>query len=682
VGLVFVAACGGGGTVQGDAQPPLPQSGCGDGIASGGEMCDGSDLRGRADCQQLGYYDSAPLACTATCELDTSQCTGTCGDGVVQPEHEFCDGADPSATCTDYGFGAGALTCERCGPDFGDCKFFGWHRDYLPFEVSSLSGTNASDVWVTGSGGTLHWDGATWQPFAFPGACAVPVAAFDAIAAVAADDIWFGGGETIVHLSGGTCVKYFLGGANTVMASNIVALADDDVWLRGFSTVWHFDGQSWTKYDVMLETMWVAGHDDVWGVDGSSAIRHFDGSSWTTTALDPQRWLYTIWGTGPNDIYAGGRNTASASPFDTSVIEHFDGNAWSEITLHEPIEQNDFVTSIAGADNHIFIGLHNTNAIRVLEPTGFATLATPELRAQTQIYAFPGHLFVIPHGFPQLFRFDGTDQFDRSLGPPSSVAPASAAEIYAIITPSTADNHLYAYDGFYWRQDTSVPYVRSVATALSGDVLLLANDGIHTRTGATWSTATPITANGDRMWAASPSDVWIQDLTNHLHHWDGMTETVCASCAFPSPVRTFWGSSSTDIYAIGDAGLFKHWDGLAWSDAPAPSTFRPSALFGWAANDIAALDDAGAVWHFDGTAWTQLAFPYPNLQPRYLWGTSLHDLFIVSDTAVFHYDGVRWSPVAIPNAYWLTDITGAGDTTVLFEHSGPAHHLVRTHPWD
>ena len=681
VGVFIVSACGGGSGTP-DAGPTgggdAPQTSCGDGIASGAEMCDGADLGGHTDCQALGYYDAAPLTCTATCELDTSQCSGSCGDGIVQPDHEYCDGADPATTCTDLGFGAGAITCARCAPDLGDCKYFGWHRDYLPFDVRSISGTDDANVWVTGVSGTAHWDGASWQAFTPPGACGVGYSEFGAVGAAGPGDVWLGYDATIIHVTPSACVKYILGGTNTVQVSSIVPLAANDVWLLGYNTVWHFDGQAWTSHDVDLEAIWVAGHDDVWGVDASNTIHHFDGSTWTTTTLGEQRAFYTIWGTGPNDIYAGGRSYA-ASQYDTAVVEHYDGTTWSELTLDLPADANDWVTSIAGAEQHLFVGLHNTNAVRVREGNGWTPLATPELRAHTLIYASPtGHLFVVPAAFPQVFRYEGTDQRDLSMGTPSSVAPVSASEMYAVTTPSTGTQYLYSFDGQFWRQDTSVPFVRAVTTALSGDVLLLANDGLHTRTGSTWSVATPGLTEGDLMWAASPTDVWVREGAFRIHHWDGTTDTVCATCTFT--VRALWGASSTDVYAAPDSGPLKHWDGTSWTDvANAPDAYD---LFGWASNDIVALDDAGAVWHFDGSIWDPISFPFPSIHLRSIWGTSSHDLFVADDGPdVFHYDGARWSPVSIPNAFRIRGIAGIGDTAIFFDFSGPAHLLVRTHPW-
>lgn len=669
VGVLVLAACGGGSAPQGgdDAQPP--PSGCGDGVATGAEMCDGSDLAGRTDCRDLGYYESAPLACTTVCELDTSQCSGYCGDDIVQAGHEYCDGADPATTCTELGFGAGAITCAHCAPDLADCKSFGWRRDYLPFAIKSISGTSDADVWAVGAG-TLHWDGATWHPVDVGAACGLTYSGFDAVAAVGPGDVWLGFDSVIVHMTPSGCTKNTLGGFNAIQISNIVAIAADDVWLTGFNTTWHFDGQAWTSYDVGLVALWAAGHDDIYGVDGTNNVLHFDGSTWTATALASQRSLTTIWGTGPNDIYAGGEAVAT-----NAVIEHYDGT-WTELVL----DPHDAVTSVSGTEHRVFAGLHNTNQVRVRDGNGWVTLATPELRAQTLIYASTkGHLFVIPKGFPQVFRYEGTDQRDFYLGAVSSVAPVSPAEIYAL-APYFAGNRLVVFDGAAWREDTSLSFVRVVTTALSGEALAISSDGLHTHAGSWSQAASGSPTSGDLMWAASPVDVWVQDSAYRLHHWDGTTDSVCASCTFGVPVRQLWGTSSTDLYAIGYPNIFRHWDGTSWSDAPGPAVFHPVQLFGWSANDIVAVDASWALWHFDGTNWTPMSSPLQVLHVQYLWGTSITDLFAGSLSTVFHFDGVRWSPVKLPTAYWITGIAGTGDTVIFFDQ--PAHHLVRTHAWD
>lgn len=99
-----ITGCGGTGPV------------CGDDMAEGLEVCDGTDLRGES-CISRGY-DGGTLSCNATCDgyldLGTS-CTGTgpvCGDDDATGG-EVCDGADlRHRTCMNLGFIIGDLACK------------------------------------------------------------------------------------------------------------------------------------------------------------------------------------------------------------------------------------------------------------------------------------------------------------------------------------------------------------------------------------------------------------------------------------------------------------------------------------------------------------------------------------------------------------------------------------------
>jgi len=92
---------------------------CGDAAANqASEACDGADLRG-ASCASIGQ-GTGTLACTASCALDTSGCSGPprCGDGIVNLAGEACDGADLAGrTCESLGLGPGILACNA------SCKF-------------------------------------------------------------------------------------------------------------------------------------------------------------------------------------------------------------------------------------------------------------------------------------------------------------------------------------------------------------------------------------------------------------------------------------------------------------------------------------------------------------------------------------------------------------------------------
>lgn len=68
----FVVHCGGGGK-KGD---------CGNMVLDAGEMCDGFDV-GTATCASVSMQATpfGTLACTASCEFDTTGCSATMGMG-------------------------------------------------------------------------------------------------------------------------------------------------------------------------------------------------------------------------------------------------------------------------------------------------------------------------------------------------------------------------------------------------------------------------------------------------------------------------------------------------------------------------------------------------------------------------------------------------------------------------
>lgn len=91
---------------------------CGDGIATGEEECEGSDLRDNT-CESLGFAPGGEgeVVCAGGCTLDTSACEESiCGNGNREVGFEACDGDDfGDDSCRERGFWGGDLTCA------GDC---------------------------------------------------------------------------------------------------------------------------------------------------------------------------------------------------------------------------------------------------------------------------------------------------------------------------------------------------------------------------------------------------------------------------------------------------------------------------------------------------------------------------------------------------------------------------------
>ena len=110
---------------------------CGDGIADPGEVCDGSELKGRT-CQYYGYDSPDRLACAINCTFDVRGCQASCGNGINELG-EQCDSGtvnndtEPDAcrtSCREAHCGDGVVdTGEGCdGSNLGEntCQDFGY----------------------------------------------------------------------------------------------------------------------------------------------------------------------------------------------------------------------------------------------------------------------------------------------------------------------------------------------------------------------------------------------------------------------------------------------------------------------------------------------------------------------------------------------------------------------------
>jgi hypothetical protein len=117
-------------------------------------------------------------------------------------------------------------------------------------------------------------------------------------------------------------------------------VAENDVWMGGSlgrdnstqapAELFHFDGQSWTIHNVgffEVEALWPAGGADTfWLTVPASApdplpLKRFAAGVATVQVIDG--WSQgssatSLWGRGPNDIWAAGEDVA-----------HFDGTSWS-----------------------------------------------------------------------------------------------------------------------------------------------------------------------------------------------------------------------------------------------------------------------------------------------------------------------------------------------------------------
>lgn len=153
------------------------------------------------------------------------------------------------------------------------------------------------------------------------------------------------------------------------------------------------------------------------------------------------------------------------------------------------------------------------------------------------------------------------------------------------------------------------------------------------------------------MWAASPSDAWAVGATPEggtaapndlVLHWDGATwSPVALPEQLGYSLNKIWGTSSTDLYAVGEGGAIWHRKGTTWAREPSPATSRLLTVFGCSATDVWAVggDD---VLRSDGQTWRRVDGALTNLVNGVTCGPAGEVLIVGSGGLKPRFVGGTW----------------------------------------
>lgn len=299
---------------------------------------------------------------------------------------------------------------------------------------------------------------------------------------------------------------------------------------------------------------------DVWGTSGSdvfaigeldtprrssAVIIHFDGSAWTGQLDQTNLALQGVWGSSSADVYAVGFD-----PFQpVARVLHFDGTRWSEIPGF---------ASIDGSESF--------------------TLASVWGSSATDVWAVGG----ANGGFDLslIFHYDGSS-WQRMpvtgdvLPSLSDVRGVSATDVWAVgrdVTVDPSDGVVLHYDGATWKP-------------------VLQHEGLVPN--AVWAgSATSVFVAGFQVEELDPIHF---SVAGSVWHFDGGAWT---SMPLPSKsvLNEIWGTSPSDVFAVGEDGVVLHYDGAAWTLAT-PTRAGLLGVWGSSPGDVYAVGAAGTILH-------------------------------------------------------------------------------------
>ncbi|MBF0497109.1 MAG: WD40 repeat domain-containing protein, partial [Deltaproteobacteria bacterium] len=152
----------------------------------------------------------------------------------------------------------------------------------------------------------------------------------------------------------------------------------------------------------------------------------------------------------------------------------------------------------------------------------------------------------------------------------------------------------------------------------------------------------------------------------------------------PSPtskiLRGVWGSSGTDVFAVGDDGVILHYNGSGW-DMSSRSLYQFSGVWGSSGTGVLAVGtmlSSGTVLRYDGSTWSKMtSWGYPLSS---IWGSSATDIFAGGFNTILHYNGSNWTNMydsSQSNDYFLS-VWGSSGTDVFAAGARSVQHYNGT----
>ncbi|HBI14961.1 MAG TPA: hypothetical protein DDY20_05530 [Desulfobulbaceae bacterium] len=199
---------------------------------------------------------------------------------------------------------------------------------------------------------------------------------------------------------------------------------------------------------------------------------------------------------------------------------------------------------------------------------------------------------------------------------------------------------------------TVSPY-RAVAVGENGTTLLF--------NGSSWS---PMASNSTRslrsVWGnTSGTRFFAVGSYGTILCYDGSSWTNMISKT-NAQLEDVWGSSETDVFAVGDASMVGttryytvlHFNGTDWSRmggtpvVPADQSGRLKGIWGSSASNIWAVGDDGIILHYNGSNWTSVTRARARLYD--IWGSSSTNIYAVGlFGTILRYNGASWSYVSL-----------------------------------
>jgi len=303
---------------------------------------------------------------------------------------------------------------------------------------------------------------------------------------------------------------------------------------------------------------------------------------------------YGVWASSPDDVFVlGHTGSAIRGGFDDRRIMHFDGTAWSD-QMDSGVSEH--LKAIWGSGRNDIFAVGDQGAIVQYDGTRWAAMEPADKRttlrdlnavwgrSESEVYAVGD--------FGTILHYDGTR--------------------WAVM-PSDTDLHLY---GVWGDADCNQLY----AVGAAGTILVYFNNRWHKMVAKTKAQLTGIWGLpcGKGIFAVGAPRADRQGVIRYtILRFDGKQWSLMDTPAVEpgkGKLHAVWGSSGTDVFAVGADGVILHFDGKTWTEMGSPTLSQMAlratsdlhSVWGLSSNQVFAAGSDGTILYYDGNHWKKV----------------------------------------------------------------------------
>lgn len=171
------------------------------------------------------------------------------------------------------------------------------------------------------------------------------------------------------------------------------------------------------------------------------------------------------------------------------------------------------------------------------------------------------------------------------------------------------------------------------------------------------------------VWGSSSTDVFFVGDAGYIFHYDGQSCYPLLDNYFADIDTLYgvWGSSPHDVFAVGGRYVqILHFNGTEWSIMKTSKEAQNLyGVWGYSPNDVFAVGDGGIILHYDGEAWSKMDSGTSRTLYA-IWGNSKDNIYAAGQAGtLLHFDGMDWTPIYLGSVgSTLYDIWGSSSNDV------------------